>query len=93
LGQGRENAKLFLKENDEVRERILTDIYEKLGLKAPEESAVERNGSNQETAALYASSRYVFWMMPKGAEDGLRMPAARWLSRKRPSAPSGDPDR
>src|SRR5919202_1380803 len=31
LGQGRENAKLFLKENDEVRERILADIYEKLG--------------------------------------------------------------
>ncbi|HKZ27025.1 MAG TPA: hypothetical protein VJ086_03920, partial [Rubrobacteraceae bacterium] len=32
LGQGRENAKQFLKENDEVRERILADIYEKLGL-------------------------------------------------------------
>jgi recombination protein RecA len=34
LGQGRENAKQFLKENDEVRGRILTDIYEKLGLGA-----------------------------------------------------------
>jgi recombination protein RecA len=32
LGQGRENAKHFLKENAEVRERILEDIYEKLGL-------------------------------------------------------------
>ena len=32
LGQGRENAKQFLKENDEARERILEDIYEKLGL-------------------------------------------------------------
>ena len=32
LGQGRENAKQFLKENDEVRGRILSDIYEKLGL-------------------------------------------------------------
>jgi recombination protein RecA len=31
LGQGRENAKQFLKENDEVRGRILADIYEKLG--------------------------------------------------------------
>ena len=38
LGQGRENAKQFLKENDEVRERILADIYEKLGLKDPEET-------------------------------------------------------
>src|ERR671927_1250717 len=42
LGQGRENAKLFLKENDEVRERILADVYEKLGLSpsdAPEDTA------------------------------------------------------
>jgi recombination protein RecA len=38
LGQGRENAKQFLKENDEVRGRILADIYEKLGLKDPEET-------------------------------------------------------
>jgi recombination protein RecA len=36
LGQGRENAKQFLKENDEVRERILGDVYEKLGLSRPE---------------------------------------------------------
>jgi recombination protein RecA len=35
LGQGRENAKQLLKENDEVRERVLGDIYEKLGLGAP----------------------------------------------------------
>ena len=49
LGQGRENAKLFLKENDEVRERILADIYEKLGLEARGESAAE-NGSTEETA-------------------------------------------
>ncbi len=45
LGQGRENAKQFLKENDDVRERILADIYEKLGLdglkETPEETAAE----------------------------------------------------
>jgi recombination protein RecA len=35
IGQGRENAKQFLKENDEVRERILAEIYEKLGLDTP----------------------------------------------------------
>jgi hypothetical protein len=35
LGQGRENAKQFLKENDEVRERILSDVYEELGLNSP----------------------------------------------------------
>src|ERR687898_803722 len=41
LGQGRENAKQFLKENDEVRERILADIYEKLGFNEPVEAAEE----------------------------------------------------
>jgi recombination protein RecA len=50
LGQGRENAKQFLKENEEVRERILTNIYEKLGLEAAEESATE-NGGTEHTAA------------------------------------------
>ena len=35
LGQGRENAKQFLKENDEVRKRILAEIYEKLGFDGP----------------------------------------------------------
>jgi len=51
LGQGRENAKQFLKENDEVRERVLADIYEKLGLaEAPEETAAE-NGSSEKMAA------------------------------------------
>ena len=33
-----------------MRERILADIYEKLGLKTPEEGAVEKNGGIQETA-------------------------------------------
>jgi recombination protein RecA len=41
LGQGRENAKQFLKENEEVRGRILSDIYQKLGLKTPEETVEE----------------------------------------------------
>ena len=41
LGQGRENAKQFLKENDEVRERILDEIYEKLGLSGPAAGADE----------------------------------------------------
>jgi recombination protein RecA len=44
LGQGRENAKQFLKENDEVRGRILAEIYEKLGL-------VTSEGTFEETPA------------------------------------------
>ncbi len=38
LGQGRENAKQFLKENAELREQILADIYEELGLERPASS-------------------------------------------------------
>jgi recombination protein RecA len=49
LGQGRENAKQFLKENDEVREHILAEIYEKLGLKAPEKTLDEE--TLEETSA------------------------------------------
>ena len=51
LGQGRENAKLFLKENEEVRQRIVDDIYEKLGLDrdpAGGESEGEESGTSDE---------------------------------------------
>jgi recombination protein RecA len=43
LGQGRENAKLFLKENEDVRQRIISDIYARLGLdqEPPEETEEE----------------------------------------------------
>jgi recombination protein RecA len=39
LGQGRENARQFLKQNDEVRERIIAEIHEKLGFTEPAEGA------------------------------------------------------
>jgi recombination protein RecA len=48
LGQGRENAKQFLKDNDEVRKRILADIYEKLGLDRPDTSI---DGQQEEETA------------------------------------------
>ena len=38
LGQGRENSKDFLKENDEIREEIENNIREKVGLELPEEN-------------------------------------------------------
>src|SRR5688500_2986400 len=41
LGQGRENAKQFLKENHEVRGRIIDEVYEKLGFNEPVEAAEE----------------------------------------------------
>ena len=41
LGQGRENSKTFLKENEGVRNRILAEIYEKLGFDNPNEEPAE----------------------------------------------------
>ena len=53
LGQGRENAKQFLKENEEVRGRIVADIYEKLGLQeAPRESGTGGRGVEEAAAEL-----------------------------------------
>ncbi len=39
LGQGRENARQFLKENDHVRERIVAEVHEKLGFTEPAETS------------------------------------------------------
>ncbi len=40
LGQGRENSKAFLKENEAVRNRVIADIYEKLGFDDPNAEGV-----------------------------------------------------
>ncbi len=47
LGQGRENAKIFLKENEGVRNRILAEIYDKLGFDNPNDdgAAAPENGA------------------------------------------------
>jgi recombination protein RecA len=64
LGQGRENAKHFLKENAEVRERILYDIYEKLGLSktadAPEAGAEEASEQQAPERPLEEAAQRVF---------------------------------
>jgi recombination protein RecA len=52
LGQGRENVKQFLKDNDEVRGRVLADIYEKLGLEASEEHATENKCAEKTATEL-----------------------------------------
>lgn len=49
LGQGRENSKKFLKENEDVSGRILSDIYEKLGFGLDgAEDGQPTNGSAEE---------------------------------------------
>jgi recombination protein RecA len=66
LGQGRENAKQFLKENDGVRNRVLADIYEELGFDNPNatdageaDGALEdgTNGVVDDADALVAEDR------------------------------------
>jgi recombination protein RecA len=55
LGQGRENAKQYLKDNEEVRERILAEIYQKLGLEASsdgQEETAEREGAEEPAGRL-----------------------------------------
>ena len=54
LGQGRENAKQFLKENDDVRGRILAEIYEKLGFDqlAGSSDALTRDGAEEPADSL-----------------------------------------
>ncbi len=50
LGQGRENAKQFLKENDDVRERILDEIYDELGLDRAQDGQVAGDEPVEEPA-------------------------------------------
>jgi recombination protein RecA len=56
LGQGRENAKQFLKENEEVRGRILAEIYEKLGLDNPSTAALDGHEDGGEPQGEHESA-------------------------------------
>jgi recombination protein RecA len=57
LGQGRENAKQFLKENDEVRGRIYAEIYEKLGLDQQDDGAAAQDGDHQSADDFQSAAR------------------------------------
>jgi recombination protein RecA len=60
LGQGRENAKRFLKENAEVRGRILDDIYEKLGLNRTAEAPEDAPEGHEPERPLEEAAQQVF---------------------------------
>jgi recombination protein RecA len=58
LGQGRENSKQFIKENEAIRERILNDIYEALGLDRTDVAASDGSANGaEETDGLVNGSR------------------------------------
>lgn len=51
IGQGRENARKFLKENDDVRNRVIADVQEKLGFTdavVPEDDGAALSGGDVE---------------------------------------------
>jgi len=50
LGQGRENARVFLKENKEIREKIESALRKKLELPNPFQSAASSNANGSGTA-------------------------------------------
>jgi recombination protein RecA len=56
LGQGRENARLFLKENPDIREKIEVALRKRLGLTAPGEASPEKLAP-QAVAAVVTKSK------------------------------------
>ena len=46
LGQGREKAKQFLKDEAEVRERIIAEVHDKLGLSPKDEDLASTEPEN-----------------------------------------------
>jgi recombination protein RecA len=56
LGQGRENARTFLKEHPEIRQRIDTALRDKIGLPKPESEAPKPAASEPARAAVAQSA-------------------------------------
>jgi recombination protein RecA len=61
IGQGRENARRFLKENPDSRERLADEVYTAKGLKRLARSKVDSVEEAQEASAV-----------PAAAEAGLK---------------------
>ena len=57
LGQGRDNARVFLKEHPEIRQRIDAGLREKIGLPKPEPTAKPVAAEPSRTAAQTANGR------------------------------------
>jgi len=52
IGQGRENAKQFLKENKDVLAKVETDVRKKLGIVSPAEKAQAASATQQESKTI-----------------------------------------
>ncbi len=51
MGQGRENARVFLKENKDIRDKLESALRKKLGIAAPGNSSPASAGTNGHAAA------------------------------------------
>jgi len=51
MGQGRENARVFLKENKDIREKLETALRKKLEIAQPGNSSAASSGANGHAAA------------------------------------------
>ncbi len=56
VGQGRENARIFLKENKDIREKIENTLRKKLGLPSPDQSAAEASARADKPAVMAAAA-------------------------------------
>jgi recombination protein RecA len=50
MGQGRENARVFLKEHKDIRDRLETGLRKKMGIASPNDSSATANGPNGHAA-------------------------------------------
>ncbi len=57
MGQGRENARVFLKENKDVRDKLETALRKKLEIPAPGNSHAATSGANGHAAAAAQADR------------------------------------
>ena len=75
LGQGRENARLFLKENKDIREKLESALRKKLGI-GPANNANMANAPNGATGTNGANGANGAAAMPANGPNGHAAPAA-----------------
>jgi recombination protein RecA len=59
MGQGRENARVFLKENKDIREKLETALRKKLEIAQPGNSSAASSGANGHAAAAHPQGEKV----------------------------------
>ena len=85
IGQGRENARRFLRENPDARERLAEKVYTAKGIKR----AVPARAAAAEPARRRASRRESPPGMGRGPSPGLARPVVGALKRPRGSTETG----